>query len=255
MYTPDSIASGPLPLIMMFHGISSSPVDVESKARLQETVAGRFIIAYPYGIGVLKAFNGAGCCDKNGPDDVTFAREVVRELENLGCAQQYNAFATGFSNGGFMSHKIGCEAGYRTDNEPWFRAIAPHSGLLGSYDKNPYVCRSSQKIPVLSFHGAADRTVPISGANPNPLSPAVWQSFSSTRDSWAAHNGCNSPTVITRAPATQCTQFVCPAGTSVEFCLSEGLAHQWMGHTRPDQDYDATAAIFDFFTANKKPTK
>jgi polyhydroxybutyrate depolymerase len=153
-----------------------------------------------------------------------------------------------------MSHRLGCEAGYRTDGEPWLRAIAPHSGLLGSYDRNPYRCASTQKIPIMAFHGSADTTVPISGANPNPLSPAVWQSFATTRDSWATHNDCSSPTVVNRAPSTQCTQYVCPAGTSVEFCLADGLAHAWlrMGHLRPTQDYDATAAIFNFFASNLK---
>jgi len=252
MFVPDTIGRGPLPLILMFHGISSSPADVELKARLQEYNAGRFIIAYPYGIGSFKAFNGAGCCDRNGPDDVAFTLEIIRELEALGCSRTYDAFATGFSNGGFMSHRLGCEAGHRDDGEPWLRAIAPHSGLLGSYDKNPYKCVNPQAIPIMAFHGSTDNIVPISGANPNPLSPAVWQSFTSTRDSWAAHNGCRDPQVVRRAPSTDCTTFTCPAGTSVEFCLANGLAHQWMGHQNPEQDYDATTAVFDFFTRNLK---
>jgi len=252
MYTPDTIAQGPLPLILMFHGIMSSPPDVEAKARLQTKSNGRYLIAYPYGIGSLRSFNGAGCCDENGPDDVAFAKEIVLELEALGCARAYDSFVTGFSNGGFMSHRIGCEAGYRPDNEPWFRAIAPHSGLLGWYDATPYQCTSPQAVPIMSFHGATDRTVPISGANPNPLSPAVWQSFVSTRDTWARHNGCSSPREISRAPSTTCTAFSCPAGTSVEFCLAEGLGHNWMGNQNPEQDYDATKAIFEFFAANFK---
>jgi len=237
---------------VMFHGISSSPKDIETKARLQQQDGGRFLIAYPYGIGSFKSFNGAGCCDEWGPDDVGFAKEIVKELESLGCAREYDAFASGFSNGGFMSHRLGCEAEYREDGQPWFRAVAPHSGLLGWYDANPYVCRTQQAIPIMSFHGAADRTVPITGANPNPFSPAVWQSFDSTRASWAAHNGCRNLQTVQRAPSTTCTYYECPTGTSVEFCLASGLAHGWSGHERPDQDYDATSAIFDFFTSNFK---
>jgi polyhydroxybutyrate depolymerase len=252
VYAPAALTSGPLPLILMFHGISSSPIDVEKKAKFQQKDPDRFLIVYPYGIGTLKAFNGAGCCDKNGPDDVAFAKEIVLEMEKLGCSQQYNAFVSGFSNGGFMSHRLGCEAGYRDDGEPWFRALAPHSGLLGSYNSNPYVCANTQKIPILSFHGAADKTVPITGANPNPLSPAVWQSFSGTRDSWADHNGCTDPVEVQRTSTTSCTTYTCPADTSVEFCLAEGLAHNWMGNQNT-KDYDATKAVFfDFFAANMK---
>jgi polyhydroxybutyrate depolymerase len=232
----------------MFHGISSSPTDVEAKAHLQSQ-PGRFLIAYPYGIGSMKAFNGAGCCDRNGPDDVAFAKEIVLELEALGCSQRHNAFVSGFSNGGFMSHRVGCEAGYRDDGQPWFRAMAPHSGLLGSYDSTPNPCASTQKIPILSFHGAQDPTVAITGANPNPWSPAKWQSFSSTRDSWAAHNECTDPVEVTRTSTTTCTTYTCPAGSSVEFCLSDSLKHNWMGNENVN-DYDATSAIFDFFTAN-----
>lgn len=252
MYTPDTIASGPLPMILMFHGIASSPSDIEVKAHMQEKSKGRFIIASPYGIGSFKAFNGAGCCDEKGPDDVGFARDVIQELEDLGCAQKYNAFAAGFSNGAFMTHRIGCEIGNREDGNPWVRALAPHSGLLGSYSKTPYQCKPVQPVPIMSFHGVADKTVPVSGANPNPLSPGVWQSFTSTRNSWASINGCSVSNDVTRSPTTTCAKYNCPEGASVEFCSVNGLAHNWSGNERPAEDSDATSAFMEFFLANRK---
>lgn len=252
MFVPDTIASGALPLILLFHGISSSPSDIEVKAHMQEKNNGRFIVAYPYGIGSFKAFNGAGCCDEKGPDDVGFARDVIQELEDLGCAEKYNAFVSGFSNGAFMTHKIGCEIGDRADGNPWVRAIAPHSGLLGSYNKTPYECKPVRHVPIMSFHGIADKTVPVSGANPNPLSSGVWKSYTATRDAWAAINGCSASNEVTRSPTTTCAQYSCPADGSVEFCSVNGLAHNWSGNERPTQDYDATSAFMNFFLANKK---
>lgn len=204
----------------------------------------------PYGIGGFSAFNGLGCCDKNGPDDVAYAKAIVTYLEDNGCTQKYNAFQTGFSNGGFMGHKIGCEGGLRSDGEPWFRAIAPHSGLIGSYDKTPYNCKPSQNVPIMAFHGAQDKTVPISGQNPNPFNSAVWTSWQATMDQWAVANKCvGSPTKTQVTSTTDCTKY--SNGCSVEFCLASGLDHNWMG-SENSQDYDATGAILKFFKANLK---
>lgn len=253
LFVPTVATMGPLPLILMFHGITSTPQDVEAKARLQLQTIG-LIIAYPYGSGSMKAFNGAGCCEKNGPDDVELAKQIITYLESTGCTQVHNVFVSGFSNGAFMAHRVGCEAGFRPDGEPWVRAIAPHSGLIGSYSSTPYVCATSQNLPVLAFHGSADKTVPISGNNPNPFNSAVWNSLQATVDIWVSKNKCSnaSPEVVQKTSTTKCYKY--SGGCSVQYCVADGLGHEWMGHERKE-DYDATHALLEFFTEHCIPGK
>lgn len=69
------------------------------------------------------------------------------------------------SNGGFMSHMIGCEAA------DMFAAVAPVAGKVGIPN-----CQPSRPMPVMAFHGTADPLVgydtgALSGETPPATEP------------------------------------------------------------------------------------
>lgn len=73
------------------------------------------------------SFNAGSCCgaapNKNS-DDVSFARAMVEYTVKNMCGDDSNAFATGFSNGGMMSNRLGCQAA------DLFKAVAPVAGNI-----------------------------------------------------------------------------------------------------------------------------
>ena len=58
-------------------------------------------------------------------DDIGLTRAIIAEADSRLCLDGKRIFVTGFSNGGFMSHRIACELA------DLVAAIAPVSGVLG----------------------------------------------------------------------------------------------------------------------------
>ena len=182
------------------------------------------------------SFNAGGCCGvaaERRVDDVEFAREVLEYMTEYECGDRSNAFATGFSNGGMMSNRLGCEA------SDAFRAVFPVAGNVregGDLSR----CAPTRSVGWLSFCGTEDS--------------ACNRDFEETAQAWAERNRCSarepSPTYVTET--TSCFGYhECDA--HVEFCTLQSLGHEWPGHARPDgtsspqpaSNVDATAFIFD----------
>jgi len=196
LYVPKQITY-PAAVVFAWHGFTEKPQTMEDRLHLMALAdAHGFLAVYPQAKnkGFAAAFNGAACC-KNDPafQDVDFAQEVVNALSNPSCANSARVFSFGFSNGGFLSHRIACE------NSNLFAAICPHSGLNGDYNgdltKSPWTkCDTSgpRKVPVMGVHGTNDRIVPIAGGG-NPGSQSVWFSFVDTMAIWERRHGCSDP--------------------------------------------------------------
>jgi polyhydroxybutyrate depolymerase len=163
---------------------------------------------------------------------------VAYTVANM-CADSAAVFATGFSNGAMMSNRLGCQA------SGFFKATAP---VAGNIRLNPLTgfaqCQPTDPVGWVSLCGDRD-----SACNAN---------FEETAGEWARHNGCavNDPKPTFVTATTTCYEYQdCKAHT--EFCIIDGLGHEWPGHVRPDgsspeqpsTNVDATAFIFDRFSA------
>jgi polyhydroxybutyrate depolymerase len=227
------------PGVLVFHGYASSPSKIASKANvIPSAEAYKWYAVFPKGSGLILSFNGAGCCAGNSKDDVGFSRAIVAWLETNTCTDTSKVFSTGFSNGGFMTHRLACEA------SDLFAGFAPHSGLI---ENNYYpTCSPTVNRPILSVHGTNDGVVPFHG-NGN------WKSFPEVMDFWTVQEGCgdeSQASEIFRTDSTHCIRYdACTDGVPVEYCDVAGLTHDWSGNdsSRP-QDIDATAYIFMFFS-------
>jgi polyhydroxybutyrate depolymerase len=124
--------------------------------------------------------------------DVSFFTSIKSKLVSDGCVVPSRVFSLGYSNGGFMTHRIACESANSGSN--LVAAAALHSGAHGDYDgvyaNGPWnSCNSATHIPVIGFHGTSDKTVPFNGGkNPSPWGTAVWGSFYQTMGIWSAQN-------------------------------------------------------------------
>jgi polyhydroxybutyrate depolymerase len=146
------------------------------------------------------------------------------------------------SNGGFMSHRIGCELADQ------FAAIAPVAGVLGIPTCNP-----SRPMPVIHFHGTADTLVPYDGNAAMGFIPVL-----DTFHGWADRDGCTGTPAQTYAKgdATCQTYSQCAGGAEVTLCTIDGGGHTWPGGTPvptlglTSTDINATDAMWTFFSAH-----
>lgn len=223
---------GPVrPVILNLHGFTSNPSqqalfsDMDRIADKQN-----LIVVYPQGSGAgldPLSWNGPVCCPPATTrvvDDVAFIRQLIDEVSSKLCVDRRRVYATGMSNGGFMTHRLGCELSDR------IAAIAPVAGQLTVPS-----CAAGRPVPVMHFHGTKDPLVPYLGGKPQILTnfptdltfPSVAQSI--TR--WVQHNRCigtNHRTI--NLPDAHCEQYDgCAPGGDVVLCTVEGGGHTWPG--------------------------
>ncbi|MGZ5966058.1 MAG: alpha/beta hydrolase family esterase [Polyangiales bacterium] len=229
------------PLVLGYHGWGGDPDQLEGTTLLAKRGVERgFTVVRPF--GAYKTFDGGACCgtaqDKH-VDDVGFARDVVAELVRDACVDPSRVYATGFSNGGFMAHRLGCEAA------DVFAAVASVAGPLG------VSCKPSRPISVMQVHGLIDGIVPFAGD-----SSKGWRSVSWTMDAWTKIDGCAegaSEELFARGSARCVRNTSCRDSVEVVLCRDDQAAHTWPGGPKStgwggSQDLDATAQILDFFS-------
>lgn len=239
----------PLPLVLNFHGFTSSGLQQQADSKMDVTADREgFIVAYPNGLDV--SWNAGLCCGssaRNGVDDVGFARAVIADIGERGCIDESRVYATGMSNGGFFSHRLGCEAA------DVIAAIAPVAGVLGIDDSD---CNPERPIPIMHLHGTGDMIVPVDGGG-----LAGSQSVADSTAGWLERNGCTGERLVTYQKGTATCETVdeCEGNASVTVCLIEGAGHCWPGQPcrdlgdlgEPTTDIDANEAIWGLFSTVK----
>ncbi|MGB5812378.1 MAG: PHB depolymerase family esterase [Polyangiales bacterium] len=221
---PSYDGTTPFPLVLNFHGFTSNGPQQRLFTQMDDTAdANDFIVAYPNGIS--NSWNGGVCCGQslaNDVDDVGFTRAILEDLGTRGCVDLSRVYATGMSNGGFMSHRLACEAA------DIIAAIGPVAGVLGldAADCNPV-----RPVPVIHFHGTADNIILYDGGG---LTES--QSVVASTDGWAARNGCTDEPEMTfdEGMVTCETASDCDGVASVTLCTIEGGGHCWPGTPCPD---------------------
>ncbi len=237
----------PAPLVLAFHGWGGSPDQLERTTKIAAGINARgWIAVRPAGID--KSFNAGACCgqaSKVAVDDVAFARKIVALVEEEACVDKKRVFSTGFSNGGFLSHRLGCEA------SDTFAAIASVGGTFGFA-----ACAPPRPVPVLQVHGARDAVVKWDGT---PKSG--WSSVATVLSTWRKIDGCgdDEPTPIYAHGNVKCTRASgCSAGSELILCRDAKAGHTWPGGPTStgqwgSQDLDATSYLLDFFARHPMP--
>lgn len=212
-------ADTPLPVVLNFHGYTSNPSQQAFFSEFNGPAEDHsMIVVYP--AGTANSWNGGSCCGQaasNDVDDVGFARALVDHVAEILCMDPDRVYAMGMSNGGFMSHRLACEA------SDVFAAIGPVAGVLGI---PPEDCNPSRPVPVLHFHGTNDTLVPYDGG-------AINVSVAETMSGWASRNGCDAQSEVTfeMADVTCETWPSCDADVEVTLCTIENGGHCWPGNT------------------------
>jgi polyhydroxybutyrate depolymerase len=228
-------------LVFNLHGLGSNLDEQEllSGMTAKADEAG-FIVVYPQaGASVWNIQAG-----EIGAIDVNFIRELIGYLETKLNIDPARIYATGFSNGGGMVHRLACDLSDR------IAAIAPVAGA--HMPDQP--CEPERPVPVLAIHGTADPFAPY-------LDERVGQNIPQWAADWAARNGCNpAPVSQEQGPGIYVESWGgCEANASVVIYRIEGVGHTWPGSPLGNawgpntQDLIANDVIWQFFTAHPRP--
>jgi len=202
-------------VVLNFHGRTNTAAQ-QNLISGMTAVADRhgFLAVHPQGLG--DTWNAGLCCGEAQArqiDDVAFTGALLDALEGALCIDTRRVYALGFSNGGFLSHRLGCALAPR---------IAAIASVAGTNLTTP--CTPSRAMPVLHIHGTADAVVPYAGY----LGVA---GVDRTMAEWAARNGCGAtPSPLSVRGDVTCVQWTgCRDRAGVRRCSVQGGGHQWPG--------------------------
>jgi len=159
-----------LPLVIVLHGTYGTGKKMQIGLGFDKYADEYgFLVAYPdaYKINRRKTarWNDGRETLKSsemGIDDVSFIKEMINHIDTKTAVDKNNIFATGASNGGIMTYRLGCEA------SDIFAAIAPVIGNIADsknltgesfYDK----CKPTNPISILAINGDEDPFIPFNG--------------------------------------------------------------------------------------------
>jgi polyhydroxybutyrate depolymerase len=240
-------AKFPLPLVFDWHGMALDAKEQRGLSDL-DRVADKegFAVVYPQGLARAEVYgfklggythNAGGCCsaanmDNHTTDDVGFSRAILSEIAKNVSIDLKRVFSTGFSNGGFMSNRLACEA------SDIFAAIAPVSGILapnpnpGMQSTEQFTCKPKRPVPVLHIHGTEDELVDYDGNE-----AYEWDSVLAYISGWNKRNGCKtvSRTSFSNSSSSTHNNITCTSGCAemrnVTLCTIHGGTHAWPGGT------------------------
>jgi polyhydroxybutyrate depolymerase len=246
LHIPPGLTNGrPVALVFIFHGYSDTAQNEQRQTGFNDIAdkAG-FIVVYPVGSGPTGAlsWNALGCCgfaQEENMDEPAFIRRMIVDLGTITTIDPKRIYATGLSNGGFLSYRLACEM------SDTFAAVAPVAGALLSP-----ACQPAQPVSVIAFHGLIDEVVPFAGGQLRTGIP--FPATEQTIATWVQLDGCSTPTKSEQtAILTHTAYSSCKDGSAVELYALKNVGHAW-----PDQKKDAVPAsqiIWDFFAAHPKP--
>ncbi|OBG36227.1 PHB depolymerase family esterase [Mycobacterium sp. E3198] len=231
LYRPAGVPAS-APLVVVMHGYSGSARQVERDYRWDGLAdSGKFLVAYPDGLGRAWNVDGETCCGRSGRDgvdDVGFIKAAVADVaRNLG-VDPARVYATGMSNGAIMAFTLACT----TDI---FAAIGPVAGTQLN------ACRAPRPTSVMHIHGTIDRLVPYGGGQ--GFSVINGPSVPEVNAFWRGVDHCGAPAVTTSGPVTTSTAD-CAEGRGVVLVTVAGAGHEWPPF--------ASQALWQFFAAHPR---
>jgi polyhydroxybutyrate depolymerase len=251
----------PIGLVLNLHGGGGSGVGQQSLTNFDDVAdANNLLVVYPDGYDKSWADGrGASPADRRHIDDVGFLAALAVKLQNDYGVAPGHVFATGLSNGGFMSNRLAC------DRADVFAAIAPVAGTLGV----GVACKPSQPVSVLEAHGTADPLVPFNGGEVRGRG-GVSHSISVTSmvSQWRSVDGCQGDPVAQELPdakdgtrVLRLDSTACTAGTEVVLYQINKGGHTWPGGKQylptpvigtTTRAFDGSEVIAQFFLAHMR---
>ena len=229
LYVPPGQSGKRLPAFIMMHGSGSTDAQQETYTNFDAFAqAHGLVVMYPQGID--KHWNdGRVIGHESMADDIGFMKAMLAEVTAQGLIDPKRVYAAGISNGGFMAQHMAC---VMPDALAGIAVIAASQPVDAA-------CPSPRPMPVIFFHGTADKFVPFDGG---PIAPqfgnrGTAMSNAQAVATWQKRNGCGGATRKQIIPAKDASDslpvtvetYSCPAGRGLENVIVQGGGHSWPG--------------------------
>lgn len=240
-YDPDQ----PTPLVLNLHGSGSNALQASAYGDVPRVGTHRgMIVVAPQAIDGRWELAGQGT-------DGDFLMALVDDIESRYCIDQDRVHIVGMSLGAWKAAATACAFPGRFA-----------SAVLVTVEVFPGRC---DPIPVLAFHGTADRTVPYGeGADPGVTVTGSNAGLPGALDNiaaWADNGGCDAEPTLEEIgdDVVARTYGGCDPGIDVELYTIQGGGHTWPGADvdiagpgQTTQTIDATELAFDWMEAHPR---
>jgi polyhydroxybutyrate depolymerase len=263
VHVPTRKASQVLPLVLVLHGGRGDGAGMRDLTGMDSSAdTSGFIAVYPDGLEKNWS-DGRGTTDteKLGVNDVAFLSSLVKQLSSELNADPKRIYATGISNGGFMSARLACDA------SGVFAAVAVVAATIPENIRTN--CKPSRAVPFMMIHGTADTFVLEAGGTMTKGDGGVIASTTQTVNLWRDLNKCSSAANVSEInPANDGTSITlerytdCASGSEVAFYKVTNGGHTWPGGSqylpviivgKTSRALNASETILAFFKNHPQP--
>ena len=244
--------STPAPLIIVIHGYTSSGAKTADYLQL-DAVANKkgFIYVAPNGTldeATARFWNATdSCCNfyKSKVDDSAYLKGIIDTVSKNYSVDPKRIYVIGHSNGGFMTHVMGCR---------YSGQIAAIASFAGELYKVASKCAPTSPISVLQIQGTQDETINYQGG---ALGSNKYPGAEETISDWAKYNKCapakntfgikrDIDSSLAGSETVTSSYKNCAKGVGVELWSVVGGAHV------PTLSKDFSALLIDWLYAHPK---
>jgi polyhydroxybutyrate depolymerase len=256
LHLPPAAKLAPVPLVVMLHGHHANAAVARAVTNFEVEADRRGVaVVYPDGSGLLRRLalswntKGAfGWAEAHGVDDIAYIDALLDTLSGRRIIDPHRVVAAGFSAGGMLALRLGCERAER------FTAIVDVAGAMPDV-----ACRPSRPLRVLLMQGDADDELRSEFATARALARlrgrghAFAHSLEQSFAFWAARAGCGAERLNEAHAEWRSTHATgCTPGAGATLVTVKGHPHAWPGGERPwfgaplpSDAVDATAFTLD----------
>tara|TARA_E500000331_G_scaffold357641_1_gene420152 strand:- start:86 stop:1009 length:924 start_codon:yes stop_codon:yes gene_type:complete len=235
LHVPENLADN-APLLLVLHGMSMSSEWTYGRGFNELADQHGFVVAYPQSlektiyltdflglrslawieVTEMVRWNAENEDDRyDGVSDVDFLSQLAMQLQQKYRLNPDKTFVAGFSNGGYMSYTLMCQAG------DTFRGAGVVAGLMDGIVVDS--CAPTGPKPLIHLHGTADSMVPIEGDPPTPAAHDSVKYFAKL------NNATQEETVKVSENTTAYIYRPEGEGAEARFYRIEGFIHYWPG--------------------------
>ena len=222
LVAPDSYdPTTPLPILIGLHGINGSPASFRDPFLFGALASEyKYVGIFPLGWGdevnSNPTWNSGSCCLSAmvaNINDVEFTQAIIQEVKKNYFVDESRIWAVGFSAGGMMAYKLGC------DLASVVTAIGVVSGTLMQDPCNPVA-----PISIIHLHGELDDAIPVLGGG-QYSTPPIRAGVLTAAGIFGCTPTLDSPNEIN---AIETSAWSCSYGTDVRLSVYKGIEHEFL---------------------------